>query len=180
MVRMQQVHGNKVVIVSNGDDGKAVPGCDGLITNDPKLELAVRTADCLPILVTDKKGLIHGVIHAGWRGLRKRVIGKTLNLINRKFGIGPSNLRIYIGPHICVFHYEVKGDVAGFFDETVIIDNKKYLDLALVANNQLINLGVLKKNIEINKTCTFESKDHFSYRRDKTNKRNQYLFRLNV
>lgn len=171
---MQQVHGSRVVVVGKKDKGKVIPNCDGLITDDPELKLVVRTADCLPIFVTDKKGLIHGVIHAGWRGLHKKIIKMAVALIDRKFKIRPSELKIDIGPHICFRHYEIKDDVARFFDEAVIRGNKKYLDLGAVAKNQLLNLGVFNKNIRIDKKCTFESGDLFSYRRDKTGGRNHY------
>ena len=158
---MQQVHGANVVRVNAKDDGKTIPNCDALVTNDPKVELVARTADCLPLSVRDKKSRAIGVIHAGWRGLAKEIIAKTIRLMQKEFSSNPEDLEISIGPHICKKHYEVKEDVAGKFAKYRI---KKYLDLAGVAALQLTELGVRKENIKIDKKCTFEDKDLFSYR----------------
>ncbi len=165
---MQQVHGNNIVRVSAKDGGGTIPDCDALITNDPKVELVVKTADCLPISVRDKETGAIGLIHAGWRGLEKEIIAKTIKLMIKEFFSKPENLTIYIGPHICQKHYEVKEDVAGKFVKykpLVTRRGKKYLDLAGVAVFQLIRLGAKKENITIDKRCTFEDKNLFSYRR---------------
>lgn len=173
---MQQVHGNNVVVVSEKDIGSTISNCDAMITNDMDIKLVVQTADCLPIKIYSKNGHVHGVIHAGWRGLRKKIIASTVNLIKNKFKIFPNDLVVEIGPHICVKHYEVKDDVAKFFKELEIVGNKKFLDLGLIAKKQLLDLGVLQENIKIDKRCTFEDRTLYSHRRDKTTKRNITIF----
>jgi len=169
MIKMSQVHGNRVVIVSRKDDGKTIPNCDGLITSDQNLTLSVHSADCLPIKISDKINRVHGVIHAGWRGLKKEIIKKAVFAIGKKFNVLPRDLTVEIGPHICVKHYEIKNDVARFFNEVIIRNDKKYLDLGLVAKNQLLALGVSAENIFIDKRCTFEDRTLESYRRDRSN-----------
>ena len=170
---MQQVHGNNVVFVTKDDIGKTISDCDGLITTDPNIKLVVRTADCLPITVNDINGRIHGVIHAGWRGLENKIIGKMVDLINTKFYIINSELLINIGSHICQKHYEIKDDVAQFFTEIKIKDGKKYLNLEAEAVMQFVDLGVKRENIKIDKRCTFEDPNLFSYRLNKTAERIQ-------
>jgi len=182
MIGMSQVHGNNVVRVSVKDDGKTIENCDALISNDPKVTLSVRVADCLPISVIDEKSHSFGLIHAGWRGLEKEIIKKTIELMQKELKIKNSDLKIFIGPHICQKHYEVKNDVSknfAEFPETVLQkDNKEYLDLAKIAELQLIRVGVKKQNIEISKDCTFEDLHLPSFRRDKTSER--LIVRLNV
>src|SRR5262245_27962685 len=64
VVRLGQVHGNRVVPVTSPG---AIPSCDGARTQTPELLLTVRTADCVPVLLADEEGI--ALLHAGWRGL---------------------------------------------------------------------------------------------------------------
>jgi len=176
MIGMQQIHGNNVVRVTAKDDGKNIENCDALISNDPKVTLYVKVADCLPISVTDNKSHSFGLIHAGWRGLDNRIIAKTIKLMVKEFSLDPQNLNVSIGPHICQKHYEVKSDISEKFAKYsgVIFqkNGKEYLDLLKVAEIQLIKTGVKKGNIKISKNCTFEDLSLFSYRRDSSTQRN--------
>lgn len=181
-VSMNQVHGNRVVVVSKKDVGLTIPNCDAMVTDDPNITLVVRTADCLPISLKDKDGRIHGVIHAGWRGLKNNIIKKTFQKIHSEWKLEFDKLKVVIGPHICVKHYKVKGDVAQFFNEIKneikIVEGKKYLDLGLTAKNQLLKLGISEENIKIDNRCVFENQEFFSYRRDKTDKRNNFVCKV--
>lgn len=190
MIQMEQVHGNRVVIVGKKDDGKIIKNCDALITTDADVELCVRVADCLPIFVTDEKGQIIGLIHAGWRGLSKGIIKSTINKMENQWkmenGLHPEGrkLKIWIGPHICKKHYEVKNDVSSKFLKypkaltlkgSSFQGSRTFLDLGEIARQQLVELGVKNKNITIDGTCTYESKDLYSFRRDGTKDRNLFL-----
>jgi len=182
MISMQQVHGSGVFLVDHNDDGKIIKGCDALISNDPGVILSVRVADCLPISVVDKKNRSIGLIHAGWRGLDKKIIVKTVRLMAREFSSEPKVLKVTIGPHICQKHYEVKNDVsskfAKFSGAILQKDNKEFLDLAKIAEFQLTESGIKKENIKTNKTCTFEDPLLLSFRRDKTSRR--FTVELNI
>jgi YfiH family protein len=182
IVSMQQVHGNNVVLVDRKNIGQEIPRCDGLITNDPKVTLGIKTADCLPIFIVDKKTKSIGLVHAGWRGLYKGIIGKAIFLMDKKFGVRPEDLQVFIGAHICPRHYEVKDDVSGKFEDytgaVIKKGEKKYLDLGKVAEIQLIKVGINKKNIKADSRCTFENKVFFSYRRNHTKERNFYTLSL--
>jgi YfiH family protein len=176
MIGMEQIHSNNVVRVSKIDDGTIIKGCDALISDDPEVILSVRVADCLPISVVDKKSHSFGIIHAGWRGLHTKIIIKTIEKMVKDYSSSPVDLMVTIGPHICQKHYEVKGDVSSkfvIFPGSIFKESgKDFLDLAKVAELQLIGAGVKRENIQIDKRCTFEDKNLFSYRRDKTDKRN--------
>jgi polyphenol oxidase len=175
MVKMEQVHGNKVVFVDRKSDGKTIKNCDGLITNLQGLSLSVRVADCLPIFFSSPTIDSIGLVHAGWRGLYKGIIGKTVKMFSEK----PF---VFIGPHICQKHYEIKSDVAEKFKEypkaIKKIKGKIFLDLGEVAKEQLMASGVKKNKIKIDKTCTFEDKSLDSFRRGDLNKRTEYIFSL--
>jgi YfiH family protein len=178
MIGMQQIHGNNIVRVTAKDDGKNIENCDALISNDPKVKLYVKVADCLPISVIDKKSHSFGLIHAGWRGLDNKIITKTIKLMVKEFSSNPEDLDVSIGPHICQKHYEVKNDVSDKFAEfpeaVLKKDGKEYLDLAKIAELQLISVGVKKENIRIDNKCTFEDDRLFSYRRGDNTNRNIY------
>lgn len=182
MISMQQVHGSGVFLVDHNDDGKVIKNCDALISNDPGVALSVRVADCLPISVVDKKRRSIGLIHAGRRGLDKKIIAKTIQLMVKEFSSDPPDLKVIIGPHICQKHYEVRDDIASKFVKfpgaIFKKESKEFLDLAIVAEFQLIESGVKKENININKTCTFEDLSLPSFRRDKTAER--FTVELNI
>jgi copper oxidase (laccase) domain-containing protein len=84
-------------------------------------------------------------------------------------------LEITIGPHICQKHYEVKNDVSSKFVKfpgaILRKDGKEFLDLAKIAEFQLIESGIKKENIKTDKTCNFEDLSLPSYRRSKTSRR---------
>ncbi len=84
---------------------------DGLITNTPGLLLAVLAADCLPVMVVDKKNRAVGVFHAGWRGTVKRIVEKGIGEMRRYYGSDPRNLVAAIGPGVQGCCYEVGEEV---------------------------------------------------------------------
>ncbi len=174
---MEQVHGSKVTLVGKNDLGKTIKESDALITNQKGVFLSVRVADCLPIFIYDLKTESIGVIHAGWRGLNKGVIKNTILLMKKKFKVVSKNLKIYIGPHICEKHYQVGEEVSRKF---VKYNAKGSLDISAIARVQMKELGISIKNIKVDESCTFEDKSLFSYRRDKTAKRNIYTFGLDI
>lgn len=189
IVKMEQVHGNKVVLVSAKHLGKTIKECDGLVTNSSDVTLRISVADCLPIFLSDNINNSIGLVHAGWRGLDNKIIEKTITLMNKKLKVKKENLNVYIGPHICQKHYEIKADVSAKFSaypkavtfkDTVFKGRRTFLDLGQVAKQQLKSLGVSVQNIKIDKECTFENKKLKSYRRGDKLGRNIYLFKLNV
>ncbi|MBI1740365.1 MAG: peptidoglycan editing factor PgeF [Acidobacteriales bacterium] len=84
---------------------------DGLITNTPGLLLAVQTADCLPVILVDKKNRAVGIFHAGWRGAVKRIVEKGVGEMHRHFGTHPRNITASIGPGVQGCCYEVSEEV---------------------------------------------------------------------
>ncbi|MGH9402451.1 MAG: peptidoglycan editing factor PgeF [Terriglobia bacterium] len=88
---------------------------DALLTEEARLLLSVRTADCLPILVVDPGSRVAAAIHAGWRGALARITEKTLGEMRRCFGSNPRRLFAALGPCIHPCCYEVGEEVVDAF-----------------------------------------------------------------
>ena len=169
---LDQVHGNKVVVV---DELSVSPiQADAVITRSPKLALAIMTADCLPILLSNSHGTEIAAIHAGWRSLASGIITKTL----AKMHSGNHDIYAWLGPCISKNNFEVGGEVKNQFEEinksftTAFKVNDKYshkdkwlADLKKIAQLQLTEQGV--KNIIVSNHCTFdENERYYSYRKE--------------
>ncbi len=89
---------------------------DGLVTDTPELVLAVQIADCLPIILADRKRRAVGVFHAGWRGTVKRIVEKGVGEMRKHFGSDPRNLVAAIGPGVQACCYEVGEEVRTKFE----------------------------------------------------------------
>lgn len=89
---------------------------DGLITDTPGLLVAVQAADCLPIIVVDRKRRAAGVFHAGWRGTVKRIVEKGVGEMRKHFGSQPRNLVATIGPGVQSCCYAVGEEVRTRFE----------------------------------------------------------------
>lgn len=161
-----QVHGDNVSYVNTGLSGSE---SDALITDKNNLGLAIITADCPAVFLFDVKSNVIAAIHSGWRGTQKKILSKVLLKLDKEFNCRPENLTAYIAPAISQKNYQVGDDVAALFaDKYLIKKNSKYLlDLKTANEDLLLSCGVLKKNIQVSKLCSFEMKDLLhSYRRD--------------
>jgi len=118
--RLRQVHGAASVVVRNaagagelaqGDLGEA----DIILTDDAAQAITVRVADCLPILVVDRRTRAVAAAHAGWRGLAARVPIVAIERLAEEFGSRAGDLLVAIGPSIGACCYEVGEDVRSRF-----------------------------------------------------------------
>jgi len=89
---------------------------DGLVTNIPGVIVAVQAADCLPIILADRKRRAVGVFHAGWRGTVQRIVEKGVGEMRKCFGSDPRHLVAAIGPGVQGCCYEVGDEVRTRFD----------------------------------------------------------------
>ncbi len=114
LVGLRQIHSDVIHIVTS-----PVPeplAGDGLITNSPGIALAVMTADCLPVMVVDRKNNAAGVFHAGWRGTVQRIVEKGLGIMRREFASTPQDIDAVIGPGIGRCCYEVGDELKAKFE----------------------------------------------------------------
>ncbi|MEK6734673.1 MAG: laccase domain-containing protein, partial [Pseudomonadota bacterium] len=100
---------------------------DGQITNKPNIALAVITADCVPILLSDEKKNIIASVHAGWRGARSNIINEALEKMR---SLGANNITALIGPCIRQRSYEVDNSFYKDFIEESITYKKFFIPSA--------------------------------------------------
>ena len=154
---MNQTHSDVVTFVKS----PRVYDSDGIYTEKPKLGLVVQTADCMPILLFDKKRI--GAIHSGWRGLKNNIVEKAI----KKFDV--NQLSISIGPHAQSCCYEVKEDVKKYFNEyTKLRDGMFFLNMSQVLKDLSEEKGF---QLEISSICTICNSSFNSYRENKTTNR---------
>jgi YfiH family protein len=114
LITLQQIHSD-LIHRTEAVPERTLAG-DGLITNTPGLLLAILTADCLPIILVDKKNRAVGVFHAGWRGTVKRIVEKGVGEMQRYFGSDPRNMIAAIGPGVQACCYQVGEEVRQKFE----------------------------------------------------------------
>lgn len=146
---------------------------DAVITNLQGVCIAIKTADCIPILFFDQKLKVVAAVHAGWRGTAQSIVLKTINKMAEDFGSEASGLFVGIGPSISQAFYEVGEEVWGQFSPEFYHEtnpgkaDKRLLDLWSANLDQLIAAGIPENQIESAKICTWSDRDQFfSARRD--------------
>lgn len=148
-----------------GGREKLVENTDALITNLKNVPLVVQTADCAPVIIYCNKTKSMAAVHSSWKGTRDKIVPKTIELMIKEYNAEPSKMYVYIAPYIALKNYEVGEEVAVYFKNKTMINNRWHFDNGLEIRDQIINLGVLKDNIEISSLNTYD-KDFYSYRRD--------------
>ena len=158
------------------DKIEALYGIDASITHLKDLFICATTADCVPILLYDKKLQIIAAIHAGWKGIVGNIIENTIAKMKEAYNTNPSHIVAAIGPSISQKNYEVGDELitefnkSGFDLSSATLfnqqTNKWHIDLKLVSHNELVRLGVVPNQIETSTLCTYdESELFFSARR---------------
>ncbi len=165
----KQVHGNRVIAVTREFlVNCSLPEADGFVANQLNVPINVRTADCLPVFLFDPHTKTIGLVHAGWRGTKQKILDNTLLQMRRRYAVWLSNLKVIFGPAIGACCYQVGQEFLTYFpNETQKKADGYYFDLKLANKNQLLALGVLEKNIFDCDLCTCCEERYFSYRRDK-------------
>ncbi len=113
LITLRQIHSDLIHLVESVPEHHLVG--DGLITATPKLLLAIQTADCIPVILVDKRQHAVGVFHAGWRGTVKRIVEKGVGEMQRYFGTRPRDILAAIGPGVHNCCYQVGEEVRDQF-----------------------------------------------------------------
>ncbi|WP_333840733.1 peptidoglycan editing factor PgeF [Pelomicrobium sp.] len=169
---LKQVHGVTVARLDSAA-ARAVPGeleADAAVSCTPGVVCAVLVADCLPVLLCDRDATVVGIAHAGWRGLARGVLERTVQAMEAD----PAHLLAWLGPCIGPDSFEVGEEVRqAFLDHETRAafaflprDNGKWLaNLPLLARQRLHSCGV--RAVYAEEACTFSQPQRFySYRRD--------------
>jgi hypothetical protein len=172
----RQVHGNGVLVLDPGHSpsGVAAVTADAIVSGEPQLGCAVRTADCVPILLADRESGRVAAIHAGWRGVVRQVVSAALQRM-LALGSRPDALVGVIGPHISASAFEVGEDVAAQLASASSAaqvvrraqGQKPHVALAEIVHAQLVDAGLAPTQIEQVPGCTHgDAAWFFSHRRD--------------
>lgn len=175
-VPLSQVHGAAVAVLERTTT--AIPTADAAVTRERGVVCSVLTADCMPVLLTDRRGSAVGIAHAGWRGLAAGVLEATVDALAR-VGADRGNLHAWLGPAIGPAAFEVGADVhmafcnddpgaASFF--AARREGKWHADLYGLARRRLASAGVA--TIDGGGECTHtDVARFFSYRRERASGR---------
>jgi polyphenol oxidase len=171
-----QLHDRGVILLHGSESPNAVArtAADAIVSSALGIGCAVRTADCVPILLADPDTGRVAAVHAGWRGVVRHVIASATDRMV-ELGSRRSSLLAAFGPHIGPEAFEVGGDVAqqlaraSSAESRVALSSngKALVSLAAVVRAQLHAAGLAEEQIEQVPGCTYrDASQFFSYRRD--------------
>lgn len=174
-----QMHSADIRTVRDREDARSdEERCDALTTRAPGILLAVKSADCVPLLLGDARTGACAAVHAGWRGTVARIVERTIERMRAEYGTRAEELRAAIGPAAGACCYEVGAEVIEAFRENFrdadslfqpTREGHALIDLQRANRNQLVQSGVPLERIHIAPFCTMCRTDlFFSYRREKS------------
>jgi len=167
VVWMNQVHGIKIQRVEDISEGITVlDETDGVWTDRAGLMLISKTADCVPILMWNKKDQVIAAIHCGWRGFLQGII-ETMAEEFEQNSLRLEDFSVFLGPHLRVDDFEVQQDFIDQVPEAKMRfllkkNNKNYFDITKGVIETLKSFGV--KNISDSGINTYNNPEYFSYR----------------
>ncbi|WP_291530158.1 peptidoglycan editing factor PgeF [Bacteroides sp. UBA939] len=178
-----QTHGTKAEVIDEAyltatpDTRTAMlQGVDALITREPGYCLCISTADCIPILLFDRRNQAIAAIHAGWRGTVNRIAVHTLHKMRALYGTRGEDVVACIGPGISLPSFEVgeevyeafrtNGFAMDYISEWKPETHKHHIDLWAANRMQLLDFGLPGEQIETSGICTYmKHEEFFSARR---------------
>ena len=174
IVWMDQVHGTKIELIHE-NSVNIIEACDGLYTEKENIALAIKTADCLPLILCSKEGKELTALHVGWRGLHGGIVENAI----LNFKCATQNLVAWLAPCISSTNYEVGRDVYSLFKDSdsesissFKTSNNK--DKWIFSLKQECTRRLQKFDVQVitNTFCTFEDEQLFySYRKNSSSKR---------
>jgi YfiH family protein len=180
---LRQVHGRRVVDAGEQDDDPGGPEADAALTLRTGVVCAVRSADCLPVLLADARGRGVGAVHAGWRGLAEGVIEEAVRALRARLGDPQARLLAWLGPAIGPESFEVGPEVLVQMGRRLPRareafgpgkGDRLHADLFALARQALVSEGVAE--VFGGGLCTVKDPLRFySYRRDRVTGRQAAL-----
>lgn len=174
IVMPHQVHGTRLLVVdaelinAAGEAESRLEGVDGLLTRERGLCIGVSTADCIPIILYDRRLHAAAAIHAGWRGTVKGIARLAVEAMTEAFGSRPSDLTAVLGPGISLAAFEVGDEVyeafarAGFpMDRVARRCGKWHIDLPECNRWLLAEAMVAPEDILATDICTWQQAGTF-------------------
>ncbi len=175
LITLDQVHDHRWQEV-NKPQTTSLWQTDAVITFNPNLVLTVHVADCLPLLFfhpgsKQTDGPLIGAVHAGRKGLEKKVVSKVFGEISKKWALEPMKFLIWTGPHICFACYQIDRESDHHYDLGKVTDQQL---------QQALGHGCPLETVSRDRRCTLcQHQDLYSYRYSPLNpKRNQAAIAL--
>jgi polyphenol oxidase len=178
-VTVTQVHGTDLLVIDapNQEFQHFLKlECDGIVTNQPGVMIAICVADCVPILLHDPVKGVVAALHAGWQGTAANIAGKGVEAMTKIFDCKAGDIRAAVGPAIGGCCYEVDAPVRDAFKKAGMAwdlfttghgEGKWLLDLAAANRRLLGDAGLAPAQIESSELCVSCNQElFFSYRRD--------------
>jgi polyphenol oxidase len=167
---VHQIHGDRVWAAEpNGDPLTAQADADAVFTQRPNELVAIRTADCVPVLLAGP-GIV-AAVHAGWRGTAKAIVAQAVSALCASAQCEPAQLVAAIGPCIGLEAYEVGEEVVEGLSERIDPalfvrrgGPRPHVDLKAANAALLAQAGVVE--IDILPHCTYSEATFFSHRRE--------------
>lgn len=161
--RLKQVHGDRILVDESGE-------ADGVIVTENGCVGVMRTADCFPVVLFDRKKDVAGVFHCGWRGTE---LGIQKKGFEKMLEMGCRDIEAVIFPGIGKCCFEIGFELEERFNKAeiplMVRDGKLYADILKKLENDLNKLGAV--SITSKSVCTYCGNGYFSYRKDGTQKR---------
>jgi YfiH family protein len=149
------------------------PEADIAVTNDPSVAVSVRAADCVPLVLADRRTGAVAAVHAGWKGTAAGAAMIAVRSLTSRYGTRPADVIASVGPSIGPCCYEVGSELAHHFSAhpeaaTWFLPGvKPHLDLWRATRDQLARAEVPADQIHVCALCTFDHPALFhSYRRE--------------
>ena len=166
---LHQVHGTRLVDASEWHPHLSA---DALATAKPATRIAVKTADCVPILLADPVKRVVAAVHAGWRGTAEGIAGHSVAAMGKRYGCRPADLLAAFGPSIGECCFEVDPDAGqhfrAIFPERDDLNLRTTVDLREANRRLLVQSGLDPANIAVDAPCTCCGGAEFhSWRRDR-------------
>lgn len=173
---LKQVHSARVLPASQWREG--LEG-DGLHSATAGVRMAVKTADCIPLLIWDPARRAAAAVHAGWRGVVQNIAGAAVRALEACYRSRAEDLLAAMGPAIGACCYEVGPEVAvqfePLFPERTDLRGPTKLDLREAVRRQLVASGLQNDRIDVALQCTCcGGREFHSWRRDRQTGRRMY------
>ena len=176
MFDVWQVHSADVVCARTPRPlDEAYRQADIILTDQPRVTLFMRFADCVPILLYDPRQGVVGLAHAGWMGTLRDVANWTVEAMKKNYNSNPADIIAGIGPSIGPDHYEIGADVIlkvmqkhGDEAEHLLKSHNGKIHFNLWETNRLSLERAGVGRIEVSGICTAcHTQDWFSHRAEK-------------